>query len=135
MVLIGSSGEGGAKLHRRNFGEAVESLTGSGEYHWMAGNFLKYGAAEATFEIIGDSFIECRTGPGFGTPLLECANPGWHGRSGDDRAHGNVTQNKTNTGNCYGEVERQFGSPERQHNEHITIVVARGNDKTNGDGK
>jgi len=48
-VLIGSSGEGGAKLHRRNFGEAVENLTGSGEYHWMAGNFLKYGAAEATF--------------------------------------------------------------------------------------
>jgi hypothetical protein len=25
MGLIGSSGEGGAKLHRRNFGEAVES--------------------------------------------------------------------------------------------------------------
>src|SRR5205823_10038012 len=25
-VLIGSSGEGGAKLHRRNWGEAVESL-------------------------------------------------------------------------------------------------------------
>src|SRR5258706_6052920 len=44
--LIGSSGEGGAKLHRRNFGEAGENLTGSGEYHWMAGNFLKYGAAE-----------------------------------------------------------------------------------------
>ena len=49
LVLVGSSGEGGAKLHRRNFGEAVENLTGSGEYHWMAGNFLKYGAAEATF--------------------------------------------------------------------------------------
>ena len=49
VVLVGSSGEGGAKLHRRNFGEAVENLTGSGEYHWMAGNFLKYGAAEATF--------------------------------------------------------------------------------------
>ena len=48
MVLVGSSGEGGAKLHRRNFGEAVESLTGSGEYHWMAGNFIKYGAAEAS---------------------------------------------------------------------------------------
>ncbi len=48
MGLIGSSGAGGAKLHRRNFGEAVENLTGSGEYHWMAGNFLKYGAAEAT---------------------------------------------------------------------------------------
>jgi len=49
VVLIGSSGEGGAKLHRRNWGEAVENLTGAGEYHWMAGNFLKYGASEATF--------------------------------------------------------------------------------------
>jgi hypothetical protein len=49
MVLVGSSGEGGAKLHRRHFGEAVENLTGAGEYHWMAGNFLKYGTAESTF--------------------------------------------------------------------------------------
>jgi hypothetical protein len=49
VVLVGSSGEGGAKLHRRNWGEAVENLTGSGEYHWMAGNFLKYGAADASF--------------------------------------------------------------------------------------
>ena len=49
VVLVGSSGEGGAKLHRRNWGEAVENLTGSGEYHWMAGNFLKYGASDAAF--------------------------------------------------------------------------------------
>lgn len=48
MGLIGSSGEGGAKLHRRNFGEAVESLTGGG-YYWMAGNFMKYGASDASF--------------------------------------------------------------------------------------
>ncbi len=41
--FIGSSGEGGAKLHRRAFGELVENLAGSGAYHWMAGNFLKYG--------------------------------------------------------------------------------------------
>lgn len=41
--FISSSGEGGAKLHRRNRGEIVENLTGSGEYHWMAGNFIKYG--------------------------------------------------------------------------------------------
>lgn len=40
--FIGSSGEGGAKLHRRDFGERVENLAASGEYHWMAGNFLKY---------------------------------------------------------------------------------------------
>jgi hypothetical protein len=49
LALIGSSGEGGVKPHRRNFGEAVENLTGSREYHWMAGNFLKYGAAESSF--------------------------------------------------------------------------------------
>jgi len=46
--LIGSSGKGGATLHRRNFGEAVESLTG-GEYYWMAGNYIKYGASKASF--------------------------------------------------------------------------------------
>jgi lysophospholipase L1-like esterase len=49
VVLVGSSGEGGTKPHRRNFGEEVENLTGSGEYHWMAGNFLKYGTAESSF--------------------------------------------------------------------------------------
>jgi lysophospholipase L1-like esterase len=48
-ALVGSSGEGGAKPHRRHFGEAVENLTGSGAYHWMAGSFLKYGAAESSF--------------------------------------------------------------------------------------
>jgi hypothetical protein len=48
MVLVGSSGKGGATLLRRNYGEAVESLTG-GEYYWLAGNFLKYGASEASF--------------------------------------------------------------------------------------
>ncbi|MEP6747376.1 MAG: acetylxylan esterase [Bacteroidota bacterium] len=45
MGLIGSSGKGGTTLHRRNWGEAVESLTG-GEYYWMAGNYMKYGASE-----------------------------------------------------------------------------------------
>jgi lysophospholipase L1-like esterase len=49
VVLVGSSGEGGAKPHRRNFGEAVENLAGSGAYHWMAGNFIKYAAEEASF--------------------------------------------------------------------------------------
>ena len=46
VALVASSGEGGAKLHRHDFGEAVENLTGTGEYHWMCGNFLKYGASD-----------------------------------------------------------------------------------------
>lgn len=49
VVLIGSSGEGGVSPYRRDFGEMVENLTGSGEYHWMAGNFMKYGTAESSF--------------------------------------------------------------------------------------
>jgi hypothetical protein len=40
--FIGSSGAGGAKILRRNFGEQVENIASSAEYHWMAGNFLKY---------------------------------------------------------------------------------------------
>ena len=40
--FISSSGEGGAKLHRRNAGEIVENVAGPSEYHWMAGNFIKY---------------------------------------------------------------------------------------------
>jgi hypothetical protein len=43
IAFVSSSGEGGAKLHRRDAGEIVENLTSSGEYHWMAGNFIKYG--------------------------------------------------------------------------------------------
>jgi hypothetical protein len=39
---ISSSGQAGAKLHRRNAGEIVENVAGSGEYHWMAGNYIKY---------------------------------------------------------------------------------------------
>ena len=40
--FIGSSGAGGTKLLRRNLGEQVENLAGSGEYHWFTGNFIKY---------------------------------------------------------------------------------------------
>lgn len=42
IAYVSSSGEGGAKLHRRNAGEIVDNLAASGEYHWMAGNFMKY---------------------------------------------------------------------------------------------
>ncbi len=48
MVLVGSSGKGGATPLRRNFGEGVSNLA-TGEYYWMAGNFLKYDASDASF--------------------------------------------------------------------------------------
>jgi len=40
--FIASSGAGGAKILRRNFGEQVENLASTSEYHWFDGNFLKY---------------------------------------------------------------------------------------------
>jgi peptidoglycan/xylan/chitin deacetylase (PgdA/CDA1 family) len=42
IAFVGSSGAGGAKILRRTFGEQVENLASTAEYHWMAGNFLKY---------------------------------------------------------------------------------------------
>jgi len=41
IAYVSSSGEAGAKLFRRNFGELEGNIAG-GEYYWMAGNFLKY---------------------------------------------------------------------------------------------
>jgi hypothetical protein len=43
IAYSSSSGEGGAKLYRHIFGEQISNLTSPSLYHWMAGNFLKYG--------------------------------------------------------------------------------------------
>nr|MDQ3010645.1 hypothetical protein [Acidobacteriota bacterium] len=43
IAFVSSSGAGGAKIHRRNnYGEMVENVAAPNEYHWMAGNYLKY---------------------------------------------------------------------------------------------
>ncbi len=43
IAFVSSSGAGGAKIHRRNnYGEMVENVAAPSEYHWMAGNYLKY---------------------------------------------------------------------------------------------
>jgi hypothetical protein len=55
IAFVGSSGEGGAKLHRRNWGELVENLAGTDEYHWMAGNFLKYAGPLTSKDLPVDS--------------------------------------------------------------------------------
>src|SRR5215469_5381742 len=53
--FIGSSGAGGAKILRRNFGEQVENIASSAEYHWMAGNFLKYAGPLAVNDLPVDA--------------------------------------------------------------------------------
>lgn len=46
--FISSSGAGGAELYRRDFGELPENVASPNEFHWMAGNFLKYEAVGRT---------------------------------------------------------------------------------------
>ena len=46
--FAGSSGAGGAALYRRDFGERIGNLAAGGEYHWFAGNFLRFAADPLT---------------------------------------------------------------------------------------
>ncbi len=77
LGFIGSSGAGGAKILRRNFGEQVENLTGSGEYHWFAGNFLRYGSEKTADDLPVDAhelIAMCAPRPVFisvGSPHVE----------------------------------------------------------------
>ncbi len=42
IAFVNSSGEGGTKINRRNYGEVVENAAWWEAYHWYAGNFIKY---------------------------------------------------------------------------------------------
>jgi hypothetical protein len=42
IVFSSCSGCMGASLEMRSWGENIDNVASSGEYHWMAGNFLKY---------------------------------------------------------------------------------------------
>ena len=55
--FVGSSGAGGAALYRRNFGERMGNLCAGGEYHWFAGNFLKYCGKLTEFDLPIDSHL------------------------------------------------------------------------------
>jgi len=43
IAYVSSSGEGGTKINRRDYGEVVENAAWWEAYHWYAGNFIKYG--------------------------------------------------------------------------------------------
>ncbi len=55
IAFPSSSGEGGVKLHRRDWGEIVENVAATNEYHWMAGNFLKYAGPKTWDDLPVDS--------------------------------------------------------------------------------
>jgi hypothetical protein len=48
IAYVASSGLAGAGLYRRNFGEILANVAGWTEYHWMAGNFVKYASDPLT---------------------------------------------------------------------------------------
>lgn len=77
IAFVGSSGAGGAKIHRRILGEQVENVASSHEYHWMAGNYIKYAGPLSPNDLPVDShqlIALCAPRPvfiGVGSPLVE----------------------------------------------------------------
>lgn len=49
IAFPSSSGAAGASLWRRDWGEIVENVAATSEYHWMCGNFIKYACDDYTW--------------------------------------------------------------------------------------
>ena len=78
--FVGSSGEVGAKLSRRTFGEQVENIASSSEYHWMAGNFLKYAGPLTRNDLPVDAhelIALCAPRPVFVSSGAQAVEGGW----------------------------------------------------------
>ena len=77
---ISSSGAGGAKLLRRNYGETLENLAGDGEHHWMAGNFIAYAGPKTVMDLPVDAhdlIALCAPRPVFISSGTREAGDGW----------------------------------------------------------
>ena len=82
--FIGSSGAGGAKLFRRIFGEQVENLASTSEYHWFAPNFIKYAGPLTQNDLPVDAhelIAMCAPRPVF----ISCGSPKIEGNWVDDK--------------------------------------------------
>ncbi len=78
--FIGSSGAGGAKILRREFGEQIENLASISEYHWMAGNFLKYAGPSMSNDLPVDAhelIALCAPRPVFVSSGSQQVEGGW----------------------------------------------------------
>jgi hypothetical protein len=78
--LIGSSGAGGAKILRRKFGEQVENLASTSEYHWFAGKFLKYAGPLTANDLPVDAhelIALCAPRPVFFSSGSQAVEGGW----------------------------------------------------------
>jgi sialate O-acetylesterase len=85
IAFVGSSGAGGAKILRRNSGEQVENLASTAEYHWMAGNFLKFAGPLAASDLPVDAhelIALCTPRPVFISSGSQQLEGGWVDASG-----------------------------------------------------
>ncbi|MEJ2077331.1 MAG: acetylxylan esterase [Acidobacteriota bacterium] len=57
IVYSSCSGSMGASLEKRNWGETIDNVAGVDEYHWMAGNFLKFGGHWAEMPVDAHELI------------------------------------------------------------------------------
>lgn len=57
IVFASCSGCMGASLEMRSWGENIDNVAGSGEYHWMAGNFIKYAGNWASMPVDAHELI------------------------------------------------------------------------------
>ncbi len=76
---ISSSGAGGAKLLRRNYGEQIENLAG-GESYWFAGNFIQYAGPKTVDDLPVDAhelIALCAPRPVFISAGTKEAGDGW----------------------------------------------------------
>jgi hypothetical protein len=75
IALVGSSGKGGAALYRRDYGEAMGNICGASEFHWFAGNFLRFATDANALSVDAHELIAmCAPRPVFvscGSPLVE----------------------------------------------------------------
>ena len=77
IALVGSSGKGGAALYRRNFGESMGNICSSGEFHWFAGNLLRYVLTPDELSVDSHELIAlCAPRPVF----ISCGSPEVEGR-------------------------------------------------------
>ena len=82
--FIGSSGAGGTKILRRTFGEQVENLASTSEYHWFAPNFIKYAGPLTPNDLPVDAhelIAMCAPRPVF----ISCGSPKIEGNWVDDK--------------------------------------------------
>jgi hypothetical protein len=80
IAFVGSSGAGGAKILRRQFGEQVENIASSAEYHWMDGNFLKYAGPLTVQDLPVDAhelIALCAPRPVFISSGAQAVEGGW----------------------------------------------------------